>query len=55
MSWGAIPYMRQLEVLTQTPFANLAIVTSPQTLILVINAKVFMQALREDPLYTQIY
>jgi hypothetical protein len=43
----------QLEVLTQKPFTNLAIVTSPQTLILVINAKVFMQALREDPLYTQ--
>lgn len=43
----------QLEVLTQTPFTNLAIATSPETLILVINAKVFMQALREDPLYTQ--
>jgi Cyclic nucleotide-binding domain len=43
----------QLEVLTQTPFINVAIATSPETLILVINAKVFMQALREDPLYTQ--
>ncbi|PZV15916.1 MAG: cyclic nucleotide-binding protein [Pseudanabaena sp.] len=43
----------QLEVLTQTPFTNLAIATSPQTLILVINAKVFMQALSEDPMYTQ--
>ncbi|NMF59631.1 cyclic nucleotide-binding domain-containing protein [Pseudanabaena yagii] len=43
----------QLEVLTQKPFTNLAIATSPETLILAINAKVFMQALREDPLYTQ--
>jgi hypothetical protein len=43
----------QLEVLTQTPFTNFAIATSPKTLILIINAKVFMQALREDPLYTQ--
>jgi hypothetical protein len=43
----------QLEVLTQTTFKNLAIATSPQTLILVINAEVFMQALSEDPMYTQ--
>ncbi len=43
----------QLEVLTQTPFTNLAIATSPQTLILAIDSKVFMQALRDDPRYTE--
>jgi hypothetical protein len=43
----------QLEVLTQTCFTNSAIATSPQTLILAINAELFMQAMREDALYTQ--
>jgi hypothetical protein len=43
----------QLEVLTQTPFTNSAIATSSQTLILAINAELFMKAMREDALYTQ--
>lgn len=41
----------QLEVLTQTLFKTSAIATSPQTLILMINADVFMQTLKEDPTY----
>ncbi|PZO42337.1 MAG: cyclic nucleotide-binding protein [Pseudanabaena frigida] len=43
----------QLEALTQTPFTNSAIATSPQTLILAIDSKEFMQALHDDPKYTE--